>query len=74
MAYRVRPVRGSDFTSVYEMAKLTGGGFTNLPADRPALGVADRAALGVAPRPGVLVRTPNGRSTFQRALRPGPKR
>lgn len=37
MAYRVRPVRGSDFASVYEMAKLTGGGFTNLPPDKGAL-------------------------------------
>jgi len=37
MSYRVRPVRGSDFASVYEMAKLTGGGFTNLPPDKTAL-------------------------------------
>ena len=37
MAYRVRPVRADDFQAVYEMAKLTGGGFTNLPPDKGAL-------------------------------------
>lgn len=37
MSYRVRPVRGEDFAAIYEMAKLTGGGFTNLPADKGAL-------------------------------------
>ena len=37
MTFRVRPVRGDDFESIYEMAKLTGGGFTNLPPDRGAL-------------------------------------
>ncbi|MDP8994402.1 MAG: arginine N-succinyltransferase [Pseudomonadota bacterium] len=37
MSFRVRPVRSADFDAVYEMAKLTGGGFTNLPPDRGAL-------------------------------------
>ena len=37
MSFRVRPVRNEDFPAVYEMAKLTGGGFTNLPPDRGAL-------------------------------------
>ena len=37
MSFRVRPVRNEDFESVYEMAKLTGGGFTNLPPDRGTL-------------------------------------
>jgi arginine N-succinyltransferase len=37
MSYRVRPVRGEDFAAIYEMAKLTGGGFTNLPPDRATL-------------------------------------
>ena len=37
MTYRVRPARGDDFKAIYEMAKLTGGGFTNLPADRGTL-------------------------------------
>lgn len=34
---RVRPARADDFAAIYEMAKLTGGGFTNLPADRAAI-------------------------------------
>jgi arginine N-succinyltransferase len=37
MSYRVRPVRGEDFAAIYEMAKLTGGGFTNLPPERGTL-------------------------------------
>ena len=37
MTFRVRPVRNDDFEAVYEMAKLTGGGFTNLPPDRGTL-------------------------------------
>ena len=37
MTFRVRPAGNDDFASIYEMAKLTGGGFTNLPADRGAL-------------------------------------
>ena len=37
MSYLVRPARSGDLQTIYEMAKLTGGGFTNLPADRDAL-------------------------------------
>jgi arginine N-succinyltransferase len=37
MSFRVRPARSGDFEAIYEMAKLTGGGFTNLPPDRGAL-------------------------------------
>jgi arginine N-succinyltransferase len=37
VSFRVRPARNDDFQAVYEMAKLTGGGFTNLPADKGAL-------------------------------------
>jgi arginine N-succinyltransferase len=37
VSFRVRPVRNADFDAVYEMAKLTGGGFTNLPPDRGVL-------------------------------------
>ncbi|MEA3004490.1 MAG: arginine N-succinyltransferase [Sphingomonadales bacterium] len=37
MSFRVRPARNDDFQALYEMAKLTGGGFTNLPADKGAL-------------------------------------
>jgi arginine N-succinyltransferase len=51
MAFRVRPARAEDFQSIYEMAKLTGGGFTNLPADKGALVdklAASQAAFGKA--------------------------
>jgi arginine N-succinyltransferase len=37
LSFRVRPAGNDDFASIYEMAKLTGGGFTNLPPDRGAL-------------------------------------
>jgi arginine N-succinyltransferase len=37
MSYRVRPATGEDFRAIYQMAKLTGGGFTNLPPDRATL-------------------------------------
>jgi arginine/ornithine N-succinyltransferase beta subunit len=29
VSYRVRPARGDDFDAIYEMALLTGGGFTH---------------------------------------------
>lgn len=34
MSFRIRPAEPKDFEAIYEMAKLTGGGFTNLPADK----------------------------------------
>jgi arginine N-succinyltransferase len=37
VSFRIRAARNDDFQALYEMAKLTGGGFTNLPADRGAL-------------------------------------
>ena len=37
MAFRIRAAATSDLQPLYEMAKLTGGGFTNLPPDRKAL-------------------------------------
>ncbi len=37
MTFRIRAARDSDLQHLYEMAKLTGGGFTNLPPDRTAL-------------------------------------
>jgi len=37
MNFRIRAARDEDLQHLYEMAKLTGGGFTNLPADRAAL-------------------------------------
>ncbi len=37
MSFRIRPAANDDFQQLYEMAKLTGGGFTNLPPDKGAL-------------------------------------
>ena len=37
MTFRVRPARADDYQAIYKMAKLTGGGFTNLPPDRVTL-------------------------------------
>ena len=37
MSFRVRPARLDDSDAIFEMARLTGGGFTNLPADRDTL-------------------------------------
>jgi arginine N-succinyltransferase len=37
MSFRVRPANADDFAAIYEMAKLTGGGFTNLPPERATL-------------------------------------
>ena len=37
MSFRVRAANADDFRAIYQMAKLTGGGFTNLPADRATL-------------------------------------
>jgi arginine N-succinyltransferase len=38
LTFRLRAARPADLEALYEMAKLTGGGFTNLPPDRAALG------------------------------------
>ncbi|WOF44174.1 arginine N-succinyltransferase [Sphingopyxis indica] len=38
MSYVIRAAKPGDLQSIYEMAKLTGGGFTNLPPDKKALG------------------------------------
>jgi len=35
--FRVRPAKADDYQAIYKMAKLTGGGFTNLPPDRVTL-------------------------------------
>ncbi len=37
MSYRIRAARPDDFRAFYDLAKLTGGGFTNLPAERATL-------------------------------------
>lgn len=49
MTFRLRAARPADLEALYEMAKLTGGGFTNLPPDRAALrGKLERAELAFA--------------------------
>lgn len=49
MSYRIRAARDEDLQHLYEMAKLTGGGFTNLPPDKPALKAKlDRARAAFA--------------------------
>lgn len=49
MTFRLRAARIDDIEPLYEMAKLTGGGFTNLPADRNALQAKlERAAKAFA--------------------------
>ncbi|MCD2323692.1 arginine N-succinyltransferase [Sphingomonas sp. IC-56] len=37
MSFRIRAARDEDLQHLYEMAKLTGGGFTNLPPEREPL-------------------------------------
>ena len=37
MSFIVRAARLDDLAALYQMAKSTGGGFTNLPPDRPTL-------------------------------------
>ena len=37
MSFRIRPARRRRFPRLLRLAKLTGGGFTNLPADRDTL-------------------------------------
>ena len=37
MSWRIRAARGSDVGALLELARLTGGGFTNLPADEASL-------------------------------------
>ena len=38
MSFVIRAATENDLQALYEMAKLTGGGFTNLPPDRKSLG------------------------------------
>ncbi|MEQ7874879.1 arginine N-succinyltransferase [Sphingomonas sp. ASV193] len=52
MSFRIRAAREDDLGALYELAKLTGGGFTNLPAEKKTLEAKlARAAAGFA-RPG----------------------
>jgi arginine N-succinyltransferase len=56
LSFRLRAARLSDLEHLYEMAKLTGGGFTNLPPDRKALGAKlERAAEAFANTEDALV-------------------
>ena len=49
MTFLIRPAREDDLQALYEMAKLTGGGFTNLPPEKPALRAKlERSALAFA--------------------------
>ncbi len=49
MSYVIRPVRPGDVQPIYEMAKSTGGGFTNLPPDKRSLAAKlELAAKGFA--------------------------
>jgi len=49
LTFRLRAARADDLEPLYEMAKLTGGGFTNLPPDRSALAAKlERASEGFA--------------------------
>ncbi len=49
MSFIIRPVRPDDVQPIYEMAKSTGGGFTNLPPDKPSLmAKLERSAAGFA--------------------------
>ena len=49
MTWRVRAATGDDYRAIYQLAKLTGGGFTNLPPDRATLvGKLDRSEKSFA--------------------------
>lgn len=49
MTFVVRSARPGDLAAIYQIAKSTGGGFTNLPADRASLKARiDRAAAAFA--------------------------
>lgn len=55
MTFIIRPANMDDLQPIYEMAKRTGGGFTNLPPDRKALSAKlERSAEGFD-RPGADV-------------------
>jgi len=49
MSFVIRTAMPGDLEPLYEMAKLTGGGFTNLPPDRKSLGTRlERACVALA--------------------------
>jgi len=55
VSFRLRAARTADLEPLYQMAKLTGGGFTNLPPDRKSLGEKlERAEAAFARQSGGL--------------------
>jgi arginine N-succinyltransferase len=49
MSFRIRAARTGDLRAFYNLAKLTGGGFTNLPAEKATLEAKlERSAAGFA--------------------------
>lgn len=52
MTYLLRAARAKDLEAIYRMAKGTGGGFTNLPADRASLAAKLARAEAAFARPG----------------------
>jgi arginine N-succinyltransferase len=49
MSFRIRAARKSDLRAFYNLAKLTGGGFTNVPAEKATLEAKlERSAAGFA--------------------------
>ena len=58
MSFRIRAARLDDAPALYEIAKLTGGGFTNLPPDMATLEakLALSAAARIALRPSAGLR------------------
>ncbi|HZF45102.1 MAG TPA: arginine N-succinyltransferase, partial [Sphingomonadaceae bacterium] len=51
MSFRLRAATAADLEPLYQMAKLTGGGFTNLPPDRKALAAKLERAQKAFSRP-----------------------
>ena len=51
MKFIVRTARPEDLQALYDMAKVTGGGFTNLPADRGALSAKLERSMASLARP-----------------------
>ena len=63
MSFRIRSARKSDLRAFYNLAKLTGGGFTNLPAEKGTLEAKlERSAKGFGRPPKPL--TPEAERLF----------
>jgi len=55
MTFRIRTATAADLQPLYEMAKLTGGGFTNLPPDRKSLKAKLERSSHALSRPGTAL-------------------